>query len=133
VVACEWHPLTGMENAAKDGFVYSPSIDVLPIRCSGTATVSSLLTLFAKGLGGVLVLGCGEGDCHYFNGGERCRAIVEETREILELSGIDGTRLGFHQVADTSSKEFVKALKGFLAQLKRVESREERVASANRR
>jgi len=122
-----------MENAARDGLSYSPEIDVLPIKCSGAATVASLLKLFAKGLGGVLVLGCGEGDCHYFNGGERCKAIVEETREILELSGIEGARLGFHQVADTSSKEFVKALSGFLAQLKRVEGRGKRVASQSGR
>jgi coenzyme F420-reducing hydrogenase delta subunit len=132
-VACKWHPLTAMENAAKDGLSYSPAVDVLPIKCSGAATVASLLKLFAKGLEGVLVLGCADSDCHYFNGAERCDEIIAETREILELSGIAGARLGFYKVADTSSKEFIKALKGFLAQLKTAKTREGRVASTRGR
>jgi coenzyme F420-reducing hydrogenase delta subunit len=82
---------------------------------------------------GVLVLGCAEGDCHYYNGGERCKAIVEEAREILDLSGIAAERLGFFQVANSSSKEFEVALKGFLKQMKRAAGGRKQVASASSR
>ena len=118
VIACKWHPLTAMENAAKDGFSYDPGITIVPIKCTGAVTVASLLKLFAKGLDGVLVLGCAEGDCHYYNGGDRCEAIVEETREILEMSGIPGSRLGFHRIANSTSSEFEGALKSYLKQFK---------------
>lgn len=119
VITCKWHPLTAMENAATDGFTFGPDIAVEPVKCSGVVTVALLLKLFAAGVDAVLVLGCAAGDCHYYNGGERCKAIVDETREILELSGISGERLGFHQVADSTAKEFEKALTGFLKRIGR--------------
>jgi len=103
---------------------------LVPVKCSGVVTVAFLLKLFAKGIQGVLVLGCGEGDCHYYNGADRCKGIVEETREVLEISGIPGRRLGFHQVADSTSGEFGKALRGFLKQFPKIEGdRGKRVAS----
>jgi coenzyme F420-reducing hydrogenase delta subunit len=122
-----------MENAARDGFSYSPDIDLVPVKCSGVVTVAFLLKLFAKGMDGVLVLGCAEGDCHYYNGGERCKAIVEETGEILEISGIPKGRLGFYQVANSTSKEFEAALKDFLKQMKKAGGGRRQVAAASGR
>lgn len=133
VLACKWHPLTAMENAATDGFSFGPDITVEPVKCTGVVTVAFLLKLFAKGVEGVLVLGCAAGDCHYYNGGERCRAIVDETREILEISGIPKDRLGFYQVTDSTSKEFEKALTGFLKQFKKAPGGRKPVAAQGRR
>lgn len=133
IIACKWHPLTAMENASRDGYTYRPDVDLVPVKCTGVVTVAFLLKLFAKGMEAVLVLGCAEGDCHYYNGGERCKAIVEETREILEISGIAKERLGFYQVADSTSGEFKKALGGFLRTLGTVQARGKRVASASSR
>lgn len=92
-----------------------------------------LLKLFAKGIEGVLVLGCSEGDCHYYNGGERCKDIVAETREILEISGIAGKRLGFHQVTNSTSQEFEKALRDYLKQFKNSKTGGKQVASGSGR
>lgn len=133
IVACKWHPLTAMENAARDGFAYGPDVGLVPVKCGGTVTVALLLKLFAKGMEGVLVLGCAEGDCHYYNGGERCKAIVEETREILEISGIAKQRLGFYQVANSTAKEFERALGDFLRQMKRAGGGKKQIASASNR
>jgi F420-non-reducing hydrogenase iron-sulfur subunit len=122
IVACKWHPLTAMENAAKDGFTFAPDIVAVPVKCKGVVTTAFLLKLFAKGMEGVLVLGCSEGDCHYYNGAERCKDIVKETREILELSGIAPERLGFHQVEGSTSRDFEEALKAFVKQFKHTEA-----------
>jgi coenzyme F420-reducing hydrogenase delta subunit len=121
-----------MENAARDGVSYQSDVTVVPAKCTGVVTVAFLLKLFAKGLEGVLVLGCADGDCHYYNGGERCKAIVEETREILEISGIPKESLGFHQVANSTSEEFDKALKSYLKQFKHLNAGRKRVASGSR-
>lgn len=125
--------MTAVENAARDGFSYSPDIDLVPVKCGGVVTVAFLLKLFAKGMDGVLVLGCADGDCHYHNGGERCKAIVEETREILEISGIEKGRLGFHQVANSTSKEFQAALRDFLKQMKKAGGGRRQFAAASNR
>jgi quinone-modifying oxidoreductase subunit QmoB len=121
-----------MENAAKDGLSYGPDISLLPAKCTGVVTVAFLLKLFAKGLQGVLVLGCAAADCHYYNGGERCKAIVEETREILELSGIPKERLGFYQVANSRSEEFDKAMKSYLKQFTHLRVGGKKVAAGRR-
>ena len=118
VIACTWHPLESIENAARDGFTYGPDILVLPVRCTGAVTVANILRLFAKGLEGVLILGCVEGDCHYFNGSERCGEIVNETREILEWSGIAPERLGFTLISGSEGKNFMDALNAYEKALK---------------
>jgi F420-non-reducing hydrogenase iron-sulfur subunit len=123
IIACSWHPLESIENAAREGFTYGPDILVLPVRCTGAVTIANILRLFAKELQGVLVLGCVEGDCHYFNGSERCGEIVEETREILEWSGIARERLAFTLVSGSEGKNFMDALGGFEKQLKKIKPR----------
>jgi F420-non-reducing hydrogenase iron-sulfur subunit len=123
IIACSWHPLESIENAARDGFTYGPDILVLPVRCTGAVTVANILRLFAKELEGVLILGCNEGDCHYFNGSERCGEIVNETREILEWSGIAPERLGFTLISGSEGKMFVNSLDGYLRDLKRAKPR----------
>jgi F420-non-reducing hydrogenase iron-sulfur subunit len=129
VLACKWHPLESMENAVADGYALGAGAVVLPVRCTGGITVASILKLFAKELDGVLILGCGEGDCHYFNGSERCREIVDETREILEWSGISPSRLGFTLMSGSEGKHFVDALNAYEKDLGAVRpARRKRVA-----
>ena len=129
IIACSWHPLESIENAAREGFTYGPAILVLPVRCTGAVTIANMLRLFAKELEGDLVLGCVEGDCHYFNGSERCGEIVAETREILEWSGIAPERLGFTLVSGSEGKNFMNALGDFEKQLKKIKpKRRKRVA-----
>jgi coenzyme F420-reducing hydrogenase delta subunit len=119
-VPCKWHPLTAMENAVKDGFTYDAEAVVLPVKCTGLVKVSYLLKLFAKGVRGVLVLGCDEGDCRYYNGSARCAEIVDETREILDLAGVARDRLQFHMIAESGGREVKRVLKGFFKQLGKV-------------
>jgi coenzyme F420-reducing hydrogenase delta subunit len=122
-----------MENAAKGGFHYGEDAIVIPVTCTGLIKVSFLLKLFAKGMQGVLVLGCPEGDCHYFNGSKRCAEIVEETRKILDLSGIPGQRLGFHLVSESQGREFKRVLSNFAKQFKKVAKRAAKPKKTGRR
>lgn len=129
VIACSWHPLESIENATRDGFTYGPDTLVLPVRCTGAITVANILRLFAKELEGVLILGCNEGDCHYFNGSERCGEIVSETREILEWGGIAPERLGFKLISGSEGRNFVNALEAYLLEVKKAgPKRRKRVA-----
>ncbi len=38
IIACTWHPLESIENAAREGYTYGPDILVLPVRCTGAVT-----------------------------------------------------------------------------------------------
>jgi quinone-modifying oxidoreductase subunit QmoB len=118
IVPCQWHPQTAMENAARDGYTYDADAVVMPVKCTGLVKVSFLLKLFARKLDGVLVLGCRNEDCRYRNGSERCAEIVGQTREILELSGIDPEKLEFDQVSEAQGGAFRKVLDKFVKRLK---------------
>ena len=131
IVACKWHPLTAMENASKNGFRVTPGTTVIPVKCSGLVKVSFLLRLFARDIKGVLVLGCLEEDCRYFNGSVRCGRIVDETRKILELAGIDPSRLGFDLISESQGKEFKKIFTRFTRQFSK--KRRRRVSASSRR
>jgi coenzyme F420-reducing hydrogenase delta subunit len=133
VVPCKWHPMTAMENAARDGLKHAANATVIPVKCTGLVKVSFLLKLFARGLDGVLVLGCKEGDCHYYNGSKRCGDIVREAREVLELAGIPGKRLRFELISETQGKEYMRVLKDFIKQFKAAGERRKRVAAAGNR
>lgn len=122
--------MTAMENAAKDGFTYDANATVIPVKCTGLVKVSFLLKLFAKGIDGVLVLGCKEGDCHYYNGSKRCGEIVEEVRQILELAAIPKARLGFHLISESQGKEFNRIVTSFMKQFKQAPKRGKRVTAA---
>jgi coenzyme F420-reducing hydrogenase delta subunit len=120
-----------MENAGKDGFRLAAGTTVMPVKCTGLVKVSFLLKMFAKGIDGVLVLGCLEEDCRYFNGSKRCAEIIEETREILELAGVDSGRLGFHLISESQGKEFKRVFTNYMKQFKRkAPKRRKRVAAA---
>jgi coenzyme F420-reducing hydrogenase delta subunit len=133
VVPCTWHPMTAMENAARDGLKHGANATVIPVKCTGLVKVSFLLRLFARGLDGVLVLGCKDGDCHYYNGSKRCGDIVRETREVLELAGIPGKRLRFELISETQGKEYMRVLTDFIKQFKAAGKRRKRVAAAGNR
>ncbi|MGD9401907.1 MAG: hydrogenase iron-sulfur subunit [bacterium] len=121
-LACKWHPVESMENAVADGFTLPAGVVVLPVRCTGGITVASILKLFAKGLEGVLIMGCNEGDCHYYNGSERCREIIKDTREILGWSGIAPERLGFALMSGSQGKNFEEVLGDYLKELKKAKA-----------
>jgi len=109
--------LTALENAARDGLEYKRDTVVMPVKCTGLVKVSYLLKLFAKGMAGVLVLGCREDDCRYYNGSARCAEIVDETREILDLAGVDKNRLQLHLIGESGGGEVKRVLKGFMKQM----------------
>jgi coenzyme F420-reducing hydrogenase delta subunit len=119
-----------MENAAKAGFTHDADATVIPIKCTGLLKMSFLLRLFAKGIDGVLVLGCKEGDCHYYNGSKRCGEIIDEAHDILELAGISKDRLRFALVSESQGKEYKRVLRDFLKQIGKVPKRRKRVARA---
>ncbi len=134
VIACKWHPMTAIENAARDGLEIDEDITILPVSCTGVVTTSMVLKLFARGMDGVLVLGCSEGECHYFGGSDRCAQIIEETRQILECAGIDGKRLGFWLISEVEGKGFTRLFSNYARELKKVRMKEKkRVASGGRK
>lgn len=65
----------------------------IPVICSGKIQPSQILKAFEKGVDGVLILACPEGECHYQDGNCEARKKVFLIRKILTANGIDAKRL----------------------------------------
>jgi F420-non-reducing hydrogenase iron-sulfur subunit len=114
---CSWHPLAAADNAGADGRSYGTGTSLVPVDCAGVVSGAAVVKAFANGVDGVLIAACGRGDCHYSNGNESCERVVEETREILRLAGIEPVRLRLDLSSDVDGGRFVELLEEFSAEI----------------
>ena len=64
---------------------------------------------------GDCVVGCAEDECHYVSGSLRCGDVIEETRELLSLVGIEPGRLGFELLSEVDGGAFAETVSRFAA------------------
>jgi len=110
---CEWNPYIGADNAGAQEIQYPANIKIVPVNCSGRITPKLILNAFEYGADAVLIGACGKGECHYISGNKTCEAVVKETKQLLQLSGIDPQRLGFELFSEISGEYFVSVVTRF--------------------
>lgn len=70
------------------------SVDtVIPVVCIGKVDATEILNVFNSGADGVLLLGCGEEDCHFQDGNKEAEKRIYLIGKILESFGIERERL----------------------------------------
>jgi len=116
VFVCNWVPATGADNAGVVEARYPSSMTLIPVACTGRLTPGILLEAF-RSAGAVLVLGCAHDECHFVSGSKRCGDIIEETRELLPMVGIDSGRLGFELLTESDGKTFADTLTRFACEV----------------
>jgi coenzyme F420-reducing hydrogenase delta subunit len=87
------------------------------VDCAGVVTGAAIIKAFSSGADGVLVAACGRGDCHYSNGNESCERVVEETRGLLKVAGVQPERLRLDLSSDVDGGRFVELLEEFSAEI----------------
>ena len=112
VFVCNWVPAIGADNAGVVEASYPANTTLIPVACTGRLTAGILLEAF-RSAGAVLVLGCAHDECHYVSGSQRCGDIIEETRELLPMVGIDPARLGFELLAESDGETFADTVTRF--------------------
>jgi coenzyme F420-reducing hydrogenase delta subunit len=115
VFVCNWIPSIGADNAGVVDATYPANTTILPVACTGRLTPGTLLETFGSGAGAVLVVGCAEEECHYVSGSRRCGDVIEETRELLPLVGIEPDRLGFELLSELDGAGFAETVTRFAA------------------
>ncbi len=113
VFVCNWIPAIGADNAGVVEAAYPANTTIVPVACTGRLTAGILLETF-RSAGAVLVLGCSHEECHFVSGSKRCGDIIEETRELLPMVGIDPDRLGFELLTESDGNLFAETLTRFV-------------------
>ncbi|MCK4547001.1 MAG: hydrogenase iron-sulfur subunit [Candidatus Eisenbacteria sp.] len=118
VFICNWIPAAGADNAGVVEAQYPPSTTIIPIHCTGRLTSGILLEAF-RSADAVLVVGCAHDECHYVAGSRRCEDIIDETRDLLPMVGIDAGRLGFVLMSESNGDAFADTVSRFAAQVEK--------------
>jgi len=103
---CNWCTYAGADLAGTSRLKYASNIRLIKLPCTGRVDPLLVLKAFEGGADAVLVSGCHPGDCHYTSGNYHARRRWAIFRRLLELTGIDSTRLYFSWVSAAEGQKF---------------------------
>ncbi len=89
---CENDAQPAFDLAGVNGLQYDASVRIIPLRCLGSLNIVLVTDALARGIDGVMLMGCKTGDdyqCHFIHGSElamKRMANIQETltRQMLE-------------------------------------------------
>jgi F420-non-reducing hydrogenase iron-sulfur subunit len=111
---CNWCAYAGADLAGVNRRQITPEVRVLRVMCSGRVSPGMILRSFTSGADGVMVLGCHPGDCHYRVGNVFAEKRVAEVRELLDLAGVDPSRLLLRWISASEGNLFAKTMDEFV-------------------
>jgi F420-non-reducing hydrogenase iron-sulfur subunit len=111
---CNWCAYAGADLAGVNRRQITPEVRVLRVMCSGRVSPGMILRSFTSGADGVMVLGCHPGDCHYRVGNVFAEKRVAEVRELLDLAGVDPSRLLLRWISASEGDLFAKTMDEFV-------------------
>ena len=87
---------------------YPSSVKVVKVPCTGRVDILLMLHAFEKGVDGVYLAGCLEGECHFLRGNLRARRRVEYVKGLLEETGLGGGRLEMYNMSASQGQRFAE-------------------------
>ena len=84
VMCCESCGYPAIDNAGVRGLQYDPGIVVLGVPCAGSVDAEYVLSALRSGFDGVVIVGCHEDSCRYFNGIRAASLRIETLSEIYQ-------------------------------------------------
>ncbi len=96
---------------------------VVTVPCAGAVAVRDILTAFAAGAAGVLVLTCHIDNCHSETGNRHARRRVEYLADHLEQMGFGGDRLQIATLAANMPAEYADVTRRFYQNIKNMHVR----------
>jgi coenzyme F420-reducing hydrogenase delta subunit len=97
-----------LPGEAHAGFV------LMQLNCTARMEAEFAIKAYAEGYDGVLVLGCGLGDCHYREGNLQALKRLTLLKDILALSGIYPERLGFFWVSPFDEEAIKRSISSYI-------------------
>lgn len=88
---------------------YPAETKILELPCTGRLDLLEVLHVFERGIDGVMVAGCLEGDCHYQQGNLNARRRVERLKALLEAIGLEADRIRMFNMSSAMGKQFAEA------------------------
>ena len=87
---------------------YPPNVKIIRLVCTGRVDVIHILRAFERGIDGVMVVGCLEGNCHFLSGNLQAKRRVQYAKELLDAVGVGGERLEMFNLSSSEGPRFVQ-------------------------
>jgi quinone-modifying oxidoreductase, subunit QmoB len=99
---CENDAYPALDMAGANRVHYDASVRVIPLRCLGSMNIVWIADALARGIDGVMLMGCKYGDdyqCHFAKGSEIANRRLENIKETLQRLQLEPERIQVSQIA----------------------------------
>jgi len=117
---CNWCTYTGADLAGTSRIQYPPNVRIIRLMCSGAVDPVYVLKALLDGADGVLIGGCGPGDCHYQTGNYKARRRVAILKETLKQMGLEEDRLWLRWISASEGQLFADTITEMTAAIKKM-------------
>ena len=107
-LACEECGYTVLDNAGFLRQHYPAQIIPVVVPCASSISLNHIVEALNCGAGGIIVLGCGHGRCHYEKGSEVAKARMSVMKHILKEGGISDESVTVLSLPGSASHTFSK-------------------------
>lgn len=100
---------------------YDASVRVIPLRCLGSLNIVWIADALARGIDGVMLLGCKYGDnyqCHFIRGSELAQRRLENVKETLQRLQLEPERLQLTQLSINECDKLPALINGFVDRIR---------------
>ena len=111
VFACNWCSYAGADMAGVSRFQMPPNCRIVRVMCSARVRPEMVLSAIAKGIDGVVVLGCHPGECHYSEGNFYTRRRGLVLQKLLASFGIRENRFQIRWVSAAEGVKFADTIR----------------------
>ncbi|KPJ63982.1 MAG: heterodisulfide reductase subunit A, partial [Syntrophobacter sp. DG_60] len=121
--ACENDAIPALDMAGINRTIYDASIRVIPVRCLGSLNLVFISDSLARGMDGILLLGCVLGDdyqCHFVRGSELAQYRLSKVGETLQRLALEPERVHMEQVMITDYHKLPKMINEFIEKIKEI-------------
>jgi quinone-modifying oxidoreductase, subunit QmoB len=121
---CENDAYPALDMAGINRIPIDPFYRFIPVRCLGSVNLVWIADALAKGIDGVILLGCRKGDdyqCHFIKGSELANTRMEKISETLGRLALEPERVRVEEISINDYDKLPVILKSFMDRIKELE------------
>ncbi|CAG0901142.1 unnamed protein product [Cyprideis torosa] len=118
---CNWCSYAAADLAGVERMEYPHNVRIIRVMCSGMVHPELVVEALSQGAGGVLILGCHLGECHYGDGNKKALARSEMIADLLEDFGFEQERFSFSWLSSAEPARFVQVVEEMTRQVLELE------------
>jgi coenzyme F420-reducing hydrogenase delta subunit len=117
-LCCNYCSYAAADLAGSMRLEYPDNVKIIRMPCTGRLDQSFILKALEKGIDGVYVAGCLEGNCHFETGNFFARKRVTHLKRILETIGINPERIEMYNMSAAMGARFAEVAREFTERIR---------------